>query len=77
MSIGHLRGASGDGGDTHLPQRNRVQLTLDDDDWTIWQDVDPTVEDIETFFKSINTGLGTNPGNSRAQRRSSKPTRRR
>jgi len=56
---------------------NWAKITLDDDDWTIWQEVDPTVEDIEVFFKSINTGLGTNPGNSRAQRRSSKPTRRR
>lgn len=56
---------------------NWAKITLDDDDWDIWQEVDPTVEDIETFFKSINSGLGTNPGNSRAQRRSSKPTRKR
>lgn len=56
---------------------NWAKITLDDDDWDLWQKTDPTVEDIEAFFKSINTGLGTNPGNSRAQRRSSKPTRRR
>lgn len=56
---------------------NWAKITLDDDDWDIWHDVDPTVEDIEVFFKSINSGLGTNPGNSRAQRRSSRPTRKR
>ena len=54
-----------------------AEATLSDDDWEIWTEVDPTLEEIETFFASINTGLGTNPGNSRASRRSSTRTRRR
>lgn len=51
--------------------------TLSDDDWDIWQEVDPSLEEIEDFFETINKGLGTSPGNSRASRRSSARTKRR
>lgn len=54
-----------------------AEATLSDDDWAIWEDVDPTVEQIEDFFATINKQAGTNPGNSRASRRSSRSTRRR
>lgn len=54
-----------------------ARTTLEDDDWDIWNETDPTVEDIEGFFSTINPGLGTSPGNSRASRRSSKRTPRR
>lgn len=54
-----------------------AKITLDDDDWSTWQDVDPTLEQIEDFFTSVNPGLGTSPGNSRSSRRSSRSTRRR
>lgn len=54
-----------------------AEVTLSDDDWAIWEEVDPTLEEIEAFFASINTGLGTDPGNSRRSRRSSNRTRRR
>lgn len=54
-----------------------AKITLDDDDWTIWAEVDPTFQEIDDFFATINTGIGTSPGNSRASRRSSRNTRRR
>lgn len=54
-----------------------AEATLSDDDWDTWLDVDPTIDEIEEFFKTINAGLGTDPGNSRASRRSSRNTRRR
>jgi hypothetical protein len=54
-----------------------AQTTLADDDWDIWIDVDPTLEQVEAFFASVNKGLGTSPGNSRASRRSARSTRRR
>lgn len=54
-----------------------AEATLSDDDWDVWIEVDPTVEEIQEFFASINTGLGTDPGNSRRSRRSSTRTRRR
>lgn len=54
-----------------------AEATLTDDDWDTWLEVDPTVEEIQAFFASIDTGLGTNPGNSRRSRRSSTRTRRR
>lgn len=54
-----------------------AKITLDDDDWAIWSEVDPTFEEIDDFFASINSGIGTSPGNSRASRRSSRNTRRR
>lgn len=54
-----------------------ARTTLEDDDWDVWNETDPTVEDIEGFFATINPGLGTSPGNSRASRRSSKRTPRR
>lgn len=54
-----------------------AKITLEDDDWDAWQAVDPTMEDIEKFFASVNPGLGTDRGNSRASRRSSKTTRKR
>lgn len=54
-----------------------AKVTLADDDWAIWDEIDPTIQNIEDFFTSINPGLGTGPGNSRASRRSQRPTRRR
>jgi len=48
--------------------------TLDDEDWEIWEQVDPNLEEIEAFFGSVNAGLGTNPGNSRASRRQQRST---
>lgn len=54
-----------------------ARTTLEDDDWDVWNEADPTVEEIEGFFATINPGLGTSPGNSRASRRSSKRTPRR
>lgn len=54
-----------------------AKITLDDDDWAIWAEVDPTFEEIDDFFATVNTGIGTSPGNSRASRRSSRNTRRR
>jgi hypothetical protein len=54
-----------------------AEATLSDDDWDVWLEVDPTIEEIEGFFASINPGLGTDPGNSRRSRRSSTRTRRR
>lgn len=54
-----------------------AEATLSDDDWAIWEEADPTIEEIEVFFASISAGLGTDPGNSRASRRSSRSTRRR
>lgn len=54
-----------------------AESTLDDDGWAVWLRVDPSLEEIEDFFGSINAGLGTNPGNSRASRRSSRPMGRR
>lgn len=56
---------------------NWAKITLADDDWDIWTEVDPTIDEIESFFVSVNSGLGTSPGNSRASRRSSRNTRRR
>ncbi len=54
-----------------------AKVTLDDDDWDIWVEADPTISEIEAFFATINPGLGTTQGNSRASRRSSRSTRRR
>lgn len=54
-----------------------AEITLDDDDWDIWQEVDPSLAEIEDFFETVNKGLGTSPGNSRASRRSSRSTGRR
>lgn len=54
-----------------------AEATLSDDDWATWEEVDPTLEEIEKFFASINSKLGTNPGNSRASRRGSRSTQRR
>jgi hypothetical protein len=54
-----------------------AEATLSDDDWEIWLEVDPTLAEIEDFFRSIGGGLGTDPGNSRRSPRSSRRTRRR
>lgn len=54
-----------------------AESTLNDDDYDIWMDVDPTLDEIETFFASVNPGLGTSPGNSRRSRNSSRGTRKR
>lgn len=54
-----------------------AEVVLDNEDYDIWVDVDPTVEEINDFFESISGGLGVDQGNSRASRRSSRPTPRR
>lgn len=54
-----------------------AKVTLDDDGWEHWQEIDPTLQQVEDYFTAINPGLGTNPGNSRASRRASARTRRR
>lgn len=54
-----------------------AKVTLEDDDWEVWEKTDPTLGQIEDFFSSINPKLGTSPGNSRSSRRSSRNTRRR
>lgn len=54
-----------------------AEATLSDDDLAVWDEVDPTIEEIEAFFSTISVGTGVNPGNSRASRRSSTRTRKR
>lgn len=52
-----------------------AESVLDDDDYDIWIEVDPTLEEIEAFFELVNPKLSA--GNSRASRRSSRRTPRR
>lgn len=52
-----------------------AEVVLDDDDYDVWIEVDPTLEQIEDFFEVVNPKLSA--GNSRASRRSSARTRRR
>jgi hypothetical protein len=54
-----------------------AESTLLDDDFDTWMEVDPTLEQIEGFFESVNPGLGTSPGNSRRSKTSSRSTRKR
>lgn len=54
-----------------------AEKTLPDDDFDLWLEVDPDMEQIEEFFASINSKIGVNTGNSRASRRSSRTTRKR
>lgn len=54
-----------------------AETTFSDDDFDVWAEVDPTMQEIEDFFATINPGLGTNSGNSRASRRSARRTRKR
>lgn len=48
-----------------------ADVTLDDDEYAIWQEIDPTVEEINDFFETITAGIGASQGNSRASRRAS------
>jgi len=54
-----------------------AERTLDDEGWEVWQDVDPSVDQIDEFFGSFSDQLGVDRGNSRGSRRSSRTTRRR
>lgn len=54
-----------------------AEVTFSEDDYDLWVEIDPTMEEIEAFFKTVNPGLGTNSGNSRASRRSARRTRKR
>lgn len=54
-----------------------AQSVLDDDGWAVWEEVDPTLEEIGEFFESVSPGLGTDQGNSRASRRSLRNSNRR
>lgn len=54
-----------------------AEVTLDDESYETWVDVDPTLAEIEDFYASVNPGLGTSPGNSRQRTSSSRRTRRR
>ena len=50
---------------------------LDEEDYAVWKDVDPTLEQIGSFFEDIGDRLGTDQGNSPASRRSLRNTARR
>lgn len=54
-----------------------AESCLSDEAWEVWQEVDPTLEEIEAFFATINDGLGVEAGNSRSSRRSSRTRSRR
>lgn len=54
-----------------------AEKTLNDDDWDIWVEVDPTMDEIGKFFETINGQTGVDPGNSRGSRNSSRTTGRR
>lgn len=50
-----------------------AERTLDDDGWEVWQDCDPSLDEIDAFFGTFDLGVGR--GNSRGSRRSSRNTR--
>lgn len=54
-----------------------AEATLLDDDMDIFEEVDPTIDELEGFFNSISGAMGGNAGNSRASRRSQRSTKRR
>lgn len=54
-----------------------AEKTLNDDDWDTWLEVDPTMDEISDFFSTINGATGTDPGNSRGSRTSSRSTNKR
>lgn len=45
-----------------------AQKTLSPEDYKVWTDLDPTMEEVEAFFKDAQNFLGTDPGKSRASR---------
>jgi hypothetical protein len=49
----------------------------DDDSWETWQDIDPTIDQVETMLREWRTATGQSPGESGPSRRSSKRTARR
>lgn len=54
-----------------------AEKTLLDDDWDIWQEVDPTLDEVTAFFDTLNGQTGVDSGNSRSSRTSSRSTSRR
>lgn len=47
-----------------------AERTLSEEDYATWCEVDPTMEEVDTFFGNARDGLGVSVGNSRASRRS-------
>lgn len=47
-----------------------AEKCLADDGWTLWQAIDPTMEDVETFFADWSKATGQSVGNSSASPRS-------
>lgn len=55
-----------------------AEKCLTDDSYkTVWQDIDPTIEQVEQFFVNWQAATGTDPKASGRSRSSSKGTRRR
>jgi hypothetical protein len=46
-----------------------AQRTLSPEDFKVWTDIDPTLEEVDLLFQAAQAFLGTNPGNSKASRR--------
>lgn len=51
-----------------------AQVTLSEDDWGQWCEVDPTNDDVEAFFQSWQEAAGETVGKSSRSRSGSKPT---
>jgi hypothetical protein len=49
----------------------------DKESWATWQDIDPTIDEVEAMLRAWQTTTGQDPGESRASRRSSRSTARR
>jgi hypothetical protein len=54
-----------------------AEKTLLDDDWDLWQEIDPTLDEVTKFFETLNGQTGVDSGNSRSSRGSSRNTSRR
>lgn len=54
-----------------------AEKTLLDDDWAIWEEVDPTLDEVTAFFDTLNGQTGVSSGNSSSSRSSSRSTSRR
>jgi hypothetical protein len=54
-----------------------AQTCLVEEDVEVWNDVDPTMDECEVFFREWGAATGQSQGESRASRRSSRSTARR
>lgn len=52
-----------------------AEKTLLDDDWDLWQEIDPTLDEVTAFFDTLNGQTGVDSGNSRSSRTSPRSTR--